>query len=134
MLIWYADVPATLTVLLLNPHPQAFKKQVDSIEFVYLRHASPHSVQPNPYDLEVVPHADIKVKRFTTKKCIGWHVKRCGILSQAIDVSHHAFWAIMERAFCPAPCCLLTHCRAINNMHNPCCLLNLCRACMITSP
>lgn len=40
---------------------QTFKKQPDSIEFVYLRHADPDSTQWNPYNIEVVPHAGVKV-------------------------------------------------------------------------
>jgi hypothetical protein len=40
---------------------QAFKRQPDSLEFVYMRHAEPLSVHWNPYNIEVVPHAQIKV-------------------------------------------------------------------------
>jgi hypothetical protein len=40
---------------------QVFKKQPDSVEFVYLVNAAPYSVHYNPYNLEVVPHAAIKV-------------------------------------------------------------------------
>ncbi|KAJ9522808.1 hypothetical protein QJQ45_019796, partial [Haematococcus lacustris] len=39
---------------------QLFKKQPESVEFVYLRNAAPHSVHPNHYNLEVVPHSEIK--------------------------------------------------------------------------
>ncbi|GAX73618.1 hypothetical protein CEUSTIGMA_g1069.t1 [Chlamydomonas eustigma] len=39
---------------------QAFKRQPDSLEFVYMRHAEPYSVHWNPYNIEVVPHAQIK--------------------------------------------------------------------------
>ncbi len=41
---------------------QLFKDQPQSIEFVYLRNAAPNSVSYNPYNLEIVPHADVKVQ------------------------------------------------------------------------
>jgi hypothetical protein len=41
---------------------QAFKKQSDSLEFVYMRNADPDSVNWNPYNIEIVPHAQIKVR------------------------------------------------------------------------
>jgi hypothetical protein len=31
------------------------------VEFVYLANAAPYSIHYNPYNLEVVPHAEIKV-------------------------------------------------------------------------
>lgn len=52
---------------------QTFKKQPDSIEFVYLRHADPDSTQWNPYNIEVVPHAGVKVRGGRVAELFAWH-------------------------------------------------------------
>ncbi len=41
---------------------QAFKKQGESLEFVYMCNADPDSVHWNPYNIDIVPHAQIKVQ------------------------------------------------------------------------
>ena len=41
---------------------QSFKKQPDSLEFVYMKDAEPGSVDWNPYNIDIVPHAQVKVR------------------------------------------------------------------------
>lgn len=50
-----------LAFILLTLLLQLFKKQPASVEFVYLRNAAPDSVRFNPYNLDVVPHAEVQV-------------------------------------------------------------------------
>ena len=63
---------------------QTFKKQPDSIEFVYLRHADPDSTQWNPYNIEVVPHAGVKVcgGRVAALFALHFTLLACGVGSE----------------------------------------------------